>query len=207
MKDFGFRFKGWRGSNDVRSFASVCIRGASRAVARPKFLIALVAPLAVVFVFLIQSNLKAITNTITVNTTSDTPAAHFCTLREAIANANAEADVSGGHCSAGTGNDTINFSVSGTTMPGSLLPAIANNLTIDGTGQSITIDAGNSFQVLLVNPGASVAVTSLTITHGFASGTGGGGGITSLGTLTITNSTFSNNKAGGSGGGLYAANS
>jgi CSLREA domain-containing protein len=207
VKDFGFRFKGWLSSSGVRSVGSVCIRGASRAVARPKFLIALVAPLAVVFVFLIQSNLKAITNTITVNTTSDTPAAHFCTLREAIANANAEADVSGGHCSAGTGNDTINFSVSGTTMPGSLLPAIANNLTIDGTGQSITIDAGNSFQVLLVNSGASVALTSLTITHGFASGTGGGGGITSLGTLTITNSTFSNNKAGGSGGGLYAANS
>jgi hypothetical protein len=45
--------------------------------------------------------------------------------------------------------DTINFSVSGTITLGSALPAIAINLTIDGSGQSITIDGANSFQFLM----------------------------------------------------------
>ncbi len=56
-------------------------------------------------------------NVITVNNTTDpssTSGNGFCTLREAINNANAKSDTSGGDCAAGTGNDRIVFSVSGT---------------------------------------------------------------------------------------------
>src|SRR5689334_21200434 len=52
--------------------------------------------------------------TITVNSTADDATAGNgqCTLREAINNANAASDTSGGDCTAGTtGTNTINFSV------------------------------------------------------------------------------------------------
>src|SRR5438552_4196492 len=39
-----------------------------------------------------------------------------CTLREAIANANANSDTTSGDCAAGSGADTISFGVSGTIM-------------------------------------------------------------------------------------------
>jgi CSLREA domain-containing protein len=55
--------------------------------------------------------------TITVNTTADeaTPANHGkCSLREAITNANNDDQSGSTDCSAGSGEDTINFS-SGTT--------------------------------------------------------------------------------------------
>src|SRR5262245_9602119 len=55
-----------------------------------------------------------------------------CTLREAINATNAN-----------TGNDTISFSVSGTITLGSALPALDDNLTIDGTGQTITVSGNN----------------------------------------------------------------
>src|SRR5208282_2873347 len=111
----------------------------SRASARPGSLVAPFIALVPVCVMLIGSALHATDNTITVNNTTDpasTSGNGFCTLREAIHNANAESDTTGGDCArGGTGNDTIVFSVSGTIPLGSSLPAIQNNLTIDGSGQ------------------------------------------------------------------------
>src|SRR5208283_4608523 len=71
--------------------------------------------------------------------------------------------------------------------------------TIDGSGETITIDgAGN--QILYVNPGA-LTVNDLTIENGSSFD---GGGIENVGTLTVTNSTFSGNSAtGGTGGGIF----
>lgn len=63
-----------------------------------------------------------------------------CTLREAITNANNNSDTTGGECLAGTaGPDIINFSVNGTITLLSTLPNINDDVTIDGTGQSITV--------------------------------------------------------------------
>jgi len=150
-------------------------------------------------------------NTITVNNTTD-PASRsgngFCTLREAIDNANTPgADTSGGDCAVGTGSDTIVFSVSGTiTLSSTLgsLPAIANSspesLTIDGTGRTITVDGANFNGVFVVNSGATLNLNRLTIAHGNQSAGEYGGGINNLGTLTVTNSTVSNNSADNGGG-------
>jgi predicted outer membrane repeat protein len=149
-------------------------------------------------------------NVITVNNTTDparTSGNGFCTLREAIDNANSKSDTSGGDCAAGTGTDTIRFSLSGTITLSNTLPAIQNSspgsLTIDGTGQTITLDGANLYGVLVVgNSSVTLNVNLLTIAHGNAS-SGNGGGIENLGgTLTVTNSTFSNNSAGGSGGAI-----
>jgi predicted outer membrane repeat protein len=152
---------------------------------------------------------------IIVNNTTDPASTSdngFCTLREAINNANSPGtDTSGGDCTVPTGEDTIiNFSVSGTIALGvnGTLPAIVNTLTTDGSGQTITVSGGGTYQVLLVNVGATLNLNDLTIADGYASsppsGVGRGGGIRNDGTLTVTNSTFSGNSASYVGGGIYS---
>jgi len=101
---------------------------------------------------------------------------------------------------AASSGDTINFSVSGTITLGSTLPAIAINLSIDGSGQAITVDGASAHQILIVNSGATVTVQNLTIAHGVSSF---GGGIFNSGTLTINNCTFSANGGSANGGGIY----
>lgn len=140
----------------------------------------------------------AVAATITVNTLSDssTSGDHLCSLREAVNNANAATDTTSGDCTAGSGVDTVVFNISGTITLNSTLPTVANgpggSLTIDGTGQNVTIDGADSYLVMRVNAGASLGLNGVTIAHGsffFA------GGILSSGTLTVTNSTVSGNVA------------
>ncbi len=109
----------------------------------------------------------------------------FCTLREAIANANAMGEVSGGHCTPGTGTDTINFSVSGTITLGVTLPTVVSGttLTIDGTGQTIIVSGGNSVEVGQVADGGSLTLNKLSVANGNATL---GAGFSNDGTLAIT---------------------
>ena len=104
-----------------------------------------------------------------------------------------------GNCTAGTGTDSIVFSLTGTIILGSKLPVIGGNLTITGPASSgITIDGNNKFQVMEVDLSATLNLNKLTIAHG----KGQGAGIHNGGTLTVTNSTFAdNNNLGGDGGG------
>ena len=115
-----------------------------------------------------------------------------CTLREAINAANALA-----------GDDTITFSVSGPIILTSTLPnitAAGGALTMDGTGQNLTISGNSLVQVALVDAGALLTLKHLTIANGNAGSDGGG--INNSGTLTVTNSAFSGNSAGTHGGGI-----
>ena len=133
-----------------------------------------------------KSSCRQAGQAIVVNITSDESTAGDgrCSLREALNNANAIADTTGGDCVAGTGSDTISFSVSGTISLGSVLPAVQNTLTIDGSGQSVTVDAGAMFGVFNVDLGATFNVNNLTIANGnFAGDTvsaGNGGAIQHL---------------------------
>jgi hypothetical protein len=105
--------------------------------------------------------------------------------------------------SSASAGDTITFSCSGTIPITSTLTISTNNLTLDGSGQSVTLDGGNSTQVLSVNSGVTFTLNALTIAHGSAPYPGGGGLRNNGGTLTISNSTFANNSLpNGSGGGL-----
>ena len=108
--------------------------------------------------------------------------------------------------------DTINFTVSGTIQLLSNLPNITiTNLTINGN--NATIQGGTDIRIFTVNSGASVTINNLTMTGGncnslcpvlgFGSGELGGG-IYNLGTVTISNSTFSNNNGSTTGGGIYS---
>jgi CSLREA domain-containing protein len=171
-------------------------RRASTAFARPSILIALLLVLVPLGVMLIPPAPKAIVVTdITVNTTGDssTPGDGSCSLREAINNANTPGtDTTGGDCSLGTGTDTIDFNVNGTITLLSSLPEIQNTLTIVGSGRTITVSGGDTYQVLSVNAGATLTVNDLTIADGSAVE---GGGIDNDGLLNVTNSTFSGNSA------------
>ena len=131
--------------------------------------------------FLIPSSSRAAT--ITVTSTADSGAG---SLRDAIA--------------AASSGDTINISVTGTITLTSTL-TIAKSLTISGPGASnLAVSGNNAARVFLVNSGATVAISGLTIEKGAASG--GGGGISNAGMLTVTNSIITGNTTDVFGGGI-----
>jgi CSLREA domain-containing protein len=172
--------------------------------------------------------------TITVNTLTDesTPSDGLCSLREAINNANAKGDTTGGDCTAGTGTDRIVFSLSGTltlilgTQNGDLPTvgtagpnSITTNLSIDGVGQTVIIDGGGIFNPFTVDPGSTLVLNNLTIQHSAPGAEDFGalsvsnskflnnsGGVDNTGTLTINDSTFSGNIANpGFGAAIFGA--
>src|SRR5215467_9729220 len=102
--------------------------------------------------------------TITVTTLSD-PAgpSGTCSLRDAITAANTNTITNG--CMAGSGNDTIQFSVRGTITLGSTLPQITDSLLmINGSAsRGITISGGNAVQVMGTALGTTVSLNNLTI--------------------------------------------
>jgi len=114
-----------------------------------------------------------------------------CSLRDAISDTIA------------TG--TIEFSVAGTIVLSSTLGelTIDKDLTIDG-GDVITVSGDNAVRVFNIS-GGNVILDSLAITNGKAPAgidEFGGGIYTSGGTITVTNSTLSSNRAI-FGGGIY----
>lgn len=141
--------------------------------------------------------------TITVNSLADPGTSGICALRDAITAANTKAAVNG--CTAGSGNDTIVFSLTGTITLDSTLPTILNTLTIQGPSASppaISIDGADTYQVMDVNSGATLNLSYLTIENGFAGADTSflGGGIYNQGALSVTNSIFSGDIAGLGGG-------
>ncbi len=167
-------------------------RGIVLRLARPVLLAALL-------VLPIRPALEAAAATIIVNTTIDPGGAGVCALRDAITAANSQTAVNG--CAAGTGTDTIDFNLNGMITLGSNLPPIMDNLTIDATGQTITVDGDDLYQVFTVNAGFTVFLNSLTIQRGSAPS---GGAVNNAGTLTVTNSAFLNNKASTANGGAIS---
>jgi hypothetical protein len=115
-----------------------------------------------------------------------------CTLRAAITIANSN-----------PGTDTITFLTSGTITLTSSLPTIDDIVTIDGIGQAITVSGANQHQVMVVNISQTLNLNALTIVNGECTNCDGGG-IVNHGTLTVSNSTFSDNSAD-NGGGIYSA--
>jgi hypothetical protein len=103
-------------------------------------------------------------------------------------------------------SDVITFACSGDIKLSSTLK-ITGSMTLDGSGQSVTLDGGNSTQVLYVNNGVTFTLKALTIAHGvralnaLRTSTSAGGGLDNEGgTVTISNSTFSGNSASYGGG-------
>lgn len=148
-------------------------------------------------------------NTVYVTTLADNTATDgLCSLRELITNANDHAATYPDCAFPAVGlPEAVAFHSSlgatATLTLNSPLPTLTNtvSLTIDGANR-ITIHASGMpsfFRVLGINSGASLTLNQLTISGGDAyscTNEPEGGGILNNGTLSISNSTFSGNRAG-----------
>ncbi|NEO88443.1 MAG: DUF4347 domain-containing protein, partial [Spirulina sp. SIO3F2] len=101
--------------------------------------------------------------------------------------------------------DDIVFNVSGTINLGSEIAWATDNLTIDGSGQSVVVDGGGGNR--LFNIAANNAtISNLTLQNGSTAASGGGILHTGTGTLTLANTTLSRNSANIDGGGIASTN-
>jgi predicted outer membrane repeat protein len=127
--------------------------------------------------------------TITVTNTNDSGPG---SLRQAILDAN------------GTpGADVIQVTAVGTIALLSPLPVISEETTIQGPGANhLAVDGGNSFRVL-ESTAVTLTIADLTVQHGHPT-SGEGGGIRSMGPLTLTNVAVLSNTSPIQGGGVYA---
>ena len=100
--------------------------------------------------------------------------------------------------------DTITFSCSG-DIPLTSTLTISGSMTLDGSGQSVTLDGSHHVQVLQVLSSGHLTLKALTFANGQATSSNDntGGGISNAGTLTITKSTLSGNAASFEGGGIF----
>ena len=153
----------------------------------------------------------AVTFTVTkVADTNDGVCDADCSLREAIAAANASAT-----------DDVVEFGSPVFASPQTITLAlgeltVANNgsLTINGTGvNQLTISGNDQSRVIFINSDATAIFDGVTIRDGIAVSNdttlnGMGGGILALGDLTLTNSAVSDNDgatSGSTGGGIHIA--
>src|SRR5947209_10911621 len=100
------------------------------------------------------------------------------------------------------GVTTILFNCSGDILLTKTLvidPAITTKLTMDGNDRHVTLDGHGAVQVLQVNSGVTFTLEDLTIAKGVADE---GGGLFNNGTVTISESTFTQNSASSIGGGI-----
>ena len=104
--------------------------------------VALAMVVAVTLALTLSTAVRAAT--IVVNSLADPGAADICALRDAITAANTKTATNG--YTAGTGKDTIRFSVTGTiSLAGTLPQVIDSRLTINGPASpGIMIDGGNN---------------------------------------------------------------
>jgi CSLREA domain-containing protein len=115
-----------------------------------------------------------------------------CTLRAALEEADA--------LPAGS---TIKVDVPAGTYDLSLgsLEVTANTVTVSGAGRAMTaVTAGGASRVLFVGTGTTVRVEGMTISDGNAGNSGYGGGIESVGMLTVDHATITGNRAAAGGG-------
>ena len=163
-------------------------------------LVAAVVAAIFVFITMLAMASPARAANIVVTSNADSGAG---TLRAAVATANGNNQA-----------DTITFNLPAGSRTITLLSEIefteATNTTIDG-GSLVTVSGGNATRVFRVSGyesggytlATSLSINRLTVSNGNAAEFASGGGIDSdVGTLSVTNSTFSNNSAS-SGGGIY----
>ncbi len=150
--------------------------------------------------------------TITVSTTADEIGADgACSLREAVIAANSDSAGPGNDCTAGSGADTINvpggvyklaIAKTGTDDATSGDLNITQPVTLAGAGAASTqVDGGGIDRVFAV-AATGVRISGLSIAGGDARPNGSGGGIAVSrgGSLTLTESIVTANKADEGGG-------
>jgi CSLREA domain-containing protein len=151
--------------------------------------------------------------TIVVTTTADeTVNDGNCSLEEAIQAVSTQRPVDA--CPAGSGGDQIVLaagarytlnSINNNSEGANGLPVVAEGLTIDGKGATITrSSAAPQFRMTVVQPGGGLTLKDLTVSNfdsPVSNGTPGiGGAVLAHGNLVVMRSTISGNRAEGPGG-------
>ena len=128
---------------------------------------------------------------ITVTTTDDVSVTD-CTLRDAITAANS--DGASGACSAGSGDDVITITATGTINLATQLPILATNVAINGPGASqleVRRQSAGDFRIFVASDGnfgnaITTSISDLTISNGRLTGTfAAGAGIANLENMTL----------------------
>ncbi|HUF38549.1 MAG TPA: choice-of-anchor Q domain-containing protein [Anaerolineales bacterium] len=162
-----------------------------------------------------DSSAKAV---ITVTTTDPAanPGDSFCSLIEALDNANTDSDTSGGDCPAGAGPDTIVLAAASTytlsaahnTTDGpNGLPSITSVVTIEGGGSTLARSAAGGtpeFRILHVSASGNLTLNAMTVQNGYLVSQGGGGILIQGGVLTLNASTVQGNSVENTQGGGIA---
>ncbi len=145
--------------------------------------------------------------TITVDTIDPGIAADgWCTLAEAIDNANADAAIHA-DCVAGSGADVLELGVGLTYTlvaahtPSKGLPEITSRITVNGHGSTVVRDlaAPEPFRIVSVGATGDLTLNDLTVSGGSLP-LGPGGGIYNLGDLTLNRCTVTENESNDCGG-------
>lgn len=157
---------------------------------------------------------------ITLNTDDDTAISGdgYCTLREAINNANAGADTTGGDCATSSSGFIVDEGYNVTLQ--SQLPTITGQVTILATPHA-ALEAGDcdpvtrpggctpaGFRIFNIAPGGTLGLSNMILRYGSCTGgceTDGkdGGAILVRGALSLESTTLDSNLASGKGGGIY----
>ncbi len=143
--------------------------------------------------------------TLTVNNSGDS--GEGCTFREAVARINAGGALDNGCVSAGSAfgdNDTILFDVDAVNGLTSEV-VISKDVSINPSGDSVTISSTGTDRVLGITGGATVNINRLMVTGGNTSNFAGGIGLDTGTSLSLTNSTVTDNRAALGGGGIGVA--
>ncbi len=104
------------------------------------------------------------------------------------------------------GEDTIDFTISGTINLSGALPSLSDELTILGSGadqHTIRRDTGGNYRIFTISAAATVTIANIGIANGSADF---GGGIRNDGSLTLANAAVMFNSGfglGGGAGGIY----
>lgn len=102
----------------------------------------------------------------------------------------------------GSGGGTLTFACGDAPAPivltGGALPTITTNTVVDGGGV-ITLSGGNASRIFNVVGGASLTLKGLALVKGNGSG---GGAVASIGSLTVADCTFRENRGGDAGGAI-----
>ncbi len=148
------------------------------------------------FIFLLSViTINAATFTVTKTAdTNDGVCDTDCSLREAVAQANAASD-----------SDVINFDAAIFSTPqtivltsGEISIALSQSTTINGPGaQLLTISGNNQSRIFFSNWGTVINLSNMTLTGGYATY---GGAIAFSNTVTLSNMVITGNTAEGNGG-------
>jgi hypothetical protein len=104
-----------------------------------------------------------------------------------------------------TFKDGVNGTI--TLLAKNPLPELSKNITIDGSGHTITIQGSanllNSYRIFTIDPHVTAEIDGVTITGGYDGTAAGGGGILNYGNLTLINDVIEDNtEVQGPGGGI-----